>query len=131
MRFETKERAKERRRVRQERIDFLAEFTWCWFCENAPAECVHEMACGSHRAQAVLVRFTWGAACVDCNEHQLTDYSVWPLAAQLASKWINDRVHYDRVAFNRLRGRADNAISQAEVIVEVCRILDAERKWRV
>lgn len=106
-------------------------FPWCWYCESDRSECTHEMACGTHRKEALWHRFAWGSSCSGCNIYKLTDYRVWPLAKQLAAKWINDREHYDRVAFNRLRCRADNAISQAEVVIEVCRILDEQRKFRV
>lgn len=120
-------RAKADRRAAKPRAAFRDEFPWCWFCEEAAATDVHEMASGvGNRAKAVQERFTWAAACNDCNCHRLTDKSEWPLARQLAVKWINDRASFDRVAFNRLRGRADNAISWAEVIYWICRHLDGK-----
>ena len=129
MRRNTPKRASKDRKAKPGRQAFLAEFPWCWYCENAPSECVHEMASGTgNRPAAFGLRFTWGAACGDCNCHRLTDNGEsgeWPHARQLAVKRINDKTHYDRVGFNRLRGRADNAISEAEVIVWVCRMLDA------
>ena len=127
MRYKTKKRQKADRMVAYERVLFLAEFPWCWFCENARSECVHEMACGSgNRVIAVQVRLAWASSCCDCNQFKVTDYAIWPLVRQLAAKWINDRKSFDRVAFNRLRGRADNAITMAEIIPHICRLLDGK-----
>lgn len=109
------------RRLR--RAFWEVEFPWCWYCEEARSECTHEMACGiQHRHKAVPQRFTWGAACSDCNTNRLTDYSLWPLEKQLAVKFINDRAYYDRVEFNLLRGREPEAITQREVYRWVRRI---------
>lgn len=115
MRFESKKRAKKRRIVTYRRQMFLAEFRDCWFCGSGTNLCVHEIACGSHRDKALGERLAWAVACFECNCHQLTDYSMWPLERQLAIKKLRDPRFYNRVEFNRLRGRADNAITQAEV----------------
>jgi len=37
------------------------------------------------------------------------------IVTQLAMKKINDPECYDRVAVNRMRGRADEAVTEAEV----------------
>lgn len=135
MRRNTPRRARRDRQVARPRREFWQVlFPWCWFCERQRSECTHEMASGSgNRHAAVADRIAWASACWNCNCDRLTDNGgagQWPLAKQLAVKWIYDRAYYDRVAFNRLRGRADDAISQAEVVLWVCRILDAGRKGR-
>lgn len=127
MKRNTPKRAKADRRVAKPRAAFRDEFPWCWYCEDAPATDVHEMASGvGNRSKAVQERFTWGSSCNDCNCNRLTDKREWPLERQLAVKWINDREFFERVAFNRLRGRADNAITMAEIIPWICRRLDGK-----
>ena len=56
--------------------------------------------------------------CVYCHEHALGS-----IAMQLAMKKIHDPETYNRIAVNRLRGRADDAITEAEVD-EMLRILE-------
>jgi hypothetical protein len=130
MRRNTKKRAKADRRASKPRKAFQNEFPWCWFCENAPSAGVHEIASGTgNRGPAVQQRFTWAAACWNCNSKRLTDKGPkgeWPIRRQLAVKWINDRDHLDLVAFNRLRGEDDNSITMAEIIPHICRLLDGK-----
>lgn len=130
MKRNTSKRAKADRSAKKLRTEFAEEFPWCWFCEDAASSGVHEIASGNgNRGQAVQERFTWAAACWDCNSNRLTDKGPngeWPVVRQLAVKWINDRENVDLVAFNRLRGHDDNAITMADVIPHICRILDGK-----
>lgn len=75
------------------------------------------MAKGCHRGQAIKGgnRFAWFVACNDCNQGCLNDYSIWPLERQLAAKKIHDPENFDLVAFNTLRGRAPDAITEADI----------------
>lgn len=129
MRRNTPKRAKADRAARKPRQTFLEGWNVCWFCEAAPAECVHEMAAGSARKAAYQHRFAWAVACSDCNCHRLTDNGPrgeWPHARQLAVKWIWDRENFNRVEFNRLMRpkAAETFITMAEIIPHVCRLLD-------
>jgi hypothetical protein len=45
-----------------------------------------------------------------------------PIARQLALKKMNDPGGYDRVQVNRLRGRADDAITEGEVLLEAAEL---------
>lgn len=115
-------------RIEKDRREFWrTEFPWCWFCEDAPSTECHEIARGTgNRSKAKKERFTWASSCNDCNFHQVTDYSIWPLERQLAVKWINDREYFNLIGFNRLRGLADSAIEMHQVIFHICRLLDGK-----
>lgn len=132
MRYKSKKRQKSDRMVAYERVLFLAEFPWCWFCENARSEAVHEIAAGTgNRPKAFLVRFAWAAACHNCNCNELTQNGPkgkWTYARQYAVKWINDRPHFNRVELNRiLRPKSpEKFITMAEVAIHVCRLLDGK-----
>jgi hypothetical protein len=56
---------------------------------------------------------------------------VLPVAGQLALKRLSDPAGYDRVAVNRLRGRADEAITEAEVDEWVKRIWEVDNGCQV
>lgn len=117
MRFQSKQRAKSERTDRKNRVAFVLEFGFCWACLTTYSIDCHEMAKGCHRGQAIKTEndFTWFSACNDCNQGCLNDYSEFPLERQLALKYIFDRTRFDLVAFNRLRGRDDNAITMADL----------------
>lgn len=125
MRRLSKKRARLDRQLRQQRSDFVAEYPQCMCGCGERATACHEMACGwSNRPQAIQHRFCWLSLSDYCNQYEFTNYAKWPLERQLALKWIHDREHLDLVAFNRLRGRADSAITMADVIPWICRELD-------
>ena len=105
----------------------------CWIC-GWPERCntpmnvlqVHEMARGPARAKAVLEPAAWFSACRSCHEGAL---AAMPIARQLAYKKMNDYPRYDRVIVNRLRGRADEAVTEDDVNVELIWIvLDSIRE---
>lgn len=110
----SKDRAAKRRIATPLEQAFLVEFKECWFCGGS-SQCIHHMASGSHRDKALTEPLAWAAACVRCNEYEVTDYQKWPLERQLARKKRCDPKRYDREAFNRLRGRGPEAISASEV----------------
>lgn len=109
----------------EERRAWAAQFESCWIwgrVENTwnqygimqPPEGMqtHEIA---SRAQAPLRWATvenYFRACNRCNMHVLNNV---PESLQLCYKKHMDPTNYNRVLINRLRGEADNAISEADV----------------
>jgi hypothetical protein len=125
VKYKTKERRAFDDLHRDLRRSFLIEHPVCWFCPM-PSQCVHEIGTQGNRKPATADPCCWAASCSHCNEHRLTDYSVWPIIRQLAKKYIYDRDRYDRVGFNRLRGRAPDAITEGEVLLAVSAIYEEE-----
>jgi hypothetical protein len=97
-----------------EREGWLLSWNCCWICGGTWRLQCHEI---SSRAQAPL---KWAcvenyfAACERCNMHVLNNL---PEAVQLCYKKHFDPANYNRVLINRLRGEADNSISESEVNV--------------
>ena len=93
------------------------QFDRCWCCGQPadPAKCrhleTHEIARGVHRAKAVAAPAAWIRVCSLCHD----TVGSMSIVTQLAMKKINDPECYDRVAVNRMRGRADEAVTEAEV----------------
>ncbi len=78
---------------------------------------VHEIARGPARKAALKESAAWLFLCPDCHrgEKGFDDYSVWPIARQLALKRKCDPRNYDRVTVNRLRGRYPDAVTEEDV----------------
>jgi hypothetical protein len=95
------------------RWQFAAEFTRCMICGKAASD-THEIPRGVHRKGALKHREAWLRLCRSCH-NECGDYSKWPIAKQYAVKKDNDPRFYNRILLNRLRGRADEAISEEEV----------------
>lgn len=108
------------------RTAFALEFPDCWNCGSRWRRTfpqvldTHEMVRGVDRHKALRNRSTWIRVCRTCHDIVAS----WPLARQLALKRIHDPDHYDRVEVNRLRGRADNAVTEEEVLGHL-----RESKW--
>lgn len=106
--------------TRERRNDFRMEFYSCFICgnrwEKKPIRIldVHEIARGAFRSKAIMLRECWLLLCRECHD-AVDDYSEWPIAKQLAVKYIRDREYYDRALVNRIRGRTDDAITETEV----------------
>lgn len=111
----SKKRARLMRRVSPLRKAYLEEYTHCMVCGVAPANQVHEMARGSHREAALETPCAWLATCWSCNHLLLTDASRYPIARQLAIKFLRDPGRFDLGEFNALRGRAPGAITWEDV----------------
>lgn len=98
--------------------EFAMDFDYCWLCGRKAPEvfpprlAIHHIVRGVHRAAAREERCTFIRTCPECHADILDSM---PIAGQLAIKLIHDREHYDRVKVNRLRGRADEAVSEEEV----------------
>ena len=107
-----------------ERQRFAREFPRCWLCDST-AHDVHEIARGVHRKRAVNERCAWLRTCRYCHDNKLADYAIWPLERQYALKMIYDPENYDRLRLNEIRGRADDAISEVDVAIQVAML------WRM
>lgn len=83
----------------------------------------HEIANGPARREAYGDRSTWGAACRSCNVFELTDKRKWPIARQLAVKWINDRKWFDLEKFNMIR-RGQPQVAWTDIVLWICREID-------
>jgi len=88
----------------------ICQSPWC----RRLATDIHEIARGSHRQAALGERCCLLHLCRACHD-EMDDYSVWPIARQLAMKLLGDPEGYDRVRVNLIRGRAAEAITQDEV----------------
>ena len=100
-----------------DRATWSAERGGCFTCPSAATD-THEIACGPGRAAALKEPAAWLRTCRRCHE-RLHDYGEWPIARQLALKWVCDRSHYRRTEVNLLRGRQRDAITHAEVMLQV------------
>jgi hypothetical protein len=115
MRNFTNKRAAHNRAVKEFRMQYLSDHPKCIVC-NGGSQCLHEMAKGVHRKGALGERCAVLAVCYQCNSGCLEEYDSYPLSRQYALKYLQDPVGYDRVALNKLRGRAENAIDEKEVL---------------
>lgn len=109
--------SKKRRRLLKEadeaRNAFRIEHPRCMICGVQACD-IHEIARGSLRHKAYCDRHTWLHLCRKCHD-AVGNYANWPIARQLSVKMRSDPEYYDLEHFNRLRGRAPNAIEQCEV----------------
>ena len=95
------------------------QFPTCWVCEQPEGIGhyleIHEIARGVHRSKAITEPCCWmrvGSSCHDT----LAGMSI---AQQLALKFLNDPENYDRAKVCQIRGRADTAVTEDEVLEEV------------
>ncbi len=103
-----------------------------WFCfacrafhvESPYALHTHEIPRGVFRQKAFKVPAAWLRLCLTHHD-EVDDLSVWPIARQLALKYLMDRGYYDRVKVNLLRGRQPEAITEEEVMVYVRQFKEA------
>lgn len=102
--------------------EFAAEFERCWLCGTKAEETwpphleIHHIVRGVSRKKALYEKCVLIRTCQRCHFGYLDSMSI---ARQLALKWLNEEWHYDRQLVNRLRGRADDAVSESEVLAEV------------
>lgn len=74
----------------------------------------HEIPRGIFRAAALKEPAAWLRVC-QFHDEEMGDYSIWPIARQLAVKKLGDLPNYSRELVNQLRGRQSDAITEAEV----------------
>ena len=106
------------------RAEHKEDNAYCWVCRWEPwwydgAQSygpnwleTHEIARGPARKKAVNEPCAWLVLCNHCHRDVIPG---WSIARQLALKKVRDFRYYDRVGVNRLRGRADEAITEEEV----------------
>ncbi len=96
------------------RRSYKAEFLMCQCCIKRKAEDVHEIARGIHKEESEKHPATWLCLCRKCHD-EMDDYSVWPIARQLALKLVADPSRFSLSKINEIRGRALDAITLADV----------------
>jgi hypothetical protein len=100
------------------RADFNRKFDRCFLCgartnETFPPRLeTHEITRGPSRAKSLQVRAALIRTCPPCHAGRLDGMSV---VRQLAIKKFADPEGYDRLEVNRLRRRAPESITEAEV----------------
>lgn len=77
--------------------------------------CCHEIACGPHRQKALDKPFAILVLCWFCNGEVVTDKARWPEARQLAVLKRKSPGDYDLAAYNLLRARNPNRITETDV----------------
>lgn len=118
----SKSTASRERREDPARRAFRGEFNLCWFCQINLTTDVHEIANGPARKVARGDRCTWAASCSHCNCHEVTDKAKWPIARQLAIKFIFDRDWFHLGRFNEIR-RGQRITHWSDVVLWICREL--------
>ena len=97
--------------------------TCCWSCGRKgswPVSLqIHHFVRGCNRHANEMA--TLGAACEKCHREEHNGHSLG-LLRWMALKVLYDAEYADRVKVNTLRGRAPDAISEAELAVEVSSI---------
>jgi len=100
--------------------EFAEQFDRCWLCGTRaintwpPRLAIHHLVRGVDREKAKHERCVLIRTCQRCHEARLDGMEI---ALQLAIKKHNDPEHFDRVRVNRLRNRADNAVSEGDVML--------------
>lgn len=117
--------AAEEQAIWQFRYDLCVEVGKCEVCGMKRAVnriCCHEIASGTaDRRKARSKRFAILVVCaLGCHDVVQNE----PKAVQLARLYLNRPGDLDVVAFNRLRGRAPDAITVQEVLDAADRILE-------
>lgn len=99
------------------RRQWSADHDYCMACGARRGLETHEIASGPARQKALKIPATWLRLCNGCHQGDegFDNYAVWPIVRQLALKKRCDPEYYDRVQVNLLRGRAPEAITEAEV----------------
>ena len=116
MRHLSKSRQREKHEADPRRQEFRESFHACWLC-NQPATDIHEMTPGGGRRRGYQERATWIRACRSCHDECLQPFAgLWTLAGQLAIKARFDPEYYDRELVLAIKGRANTAVTEPEVI---------------
>ena len=82
----------------------------CDIC-GAMAHCVHEIARGAHRENALQARYAVLILCSHCHQDVHEGEKPWPVERQLAALGEARPGDMNLGKFNELRGRAENAIT--------------------
>lgn len=106
------------------RDEFRHHFTKCWICGQAATD-VHEIARGPSRQAALKEPAAYFRCCRECHQGELDSM---PIAKQLGYKLLHDATRYNRAKVNELRHRAKDAISEADVAIEIAAIFERFRR---
>lgn len=115
MRPMSKKNAANNRKAKGGRDAFREQFHVCQCCCRATGTDIHEIARGAARSAAIHRRESWLLVCRQCHD-DLDDASQWPVERQLAAKLLADPDYFDPPVVNRLRGRAEDAITLADIV---------------
>ena len=118
LRQTSKKTARRKRSTTPFRIAFLKSLAGCEYCgRQTPANelAPHEIAGGPDRPKALDKAFAMLGLC-QLNCHDIVQQE--SKARQLARLYLSRPQDLDVVAFNRLRGKADGAITLEEVLAE-------------
>lgn len=113
--WQSPERKELRKKVTPMEQEILAAFPKCVYCTVNDATCIDHIAGGASRHKALEERCACNASCLPCNLGDANDPTKFPLFRKLAVKLVTDGEFFDLEKFNRLRGRAPNAITLADI----------------
>lgn len=102
---------------------FAEMFPYCWICSSPIHLEIHHIVRGVHREKARCSREAMFRTCTICHGR---DLDAMPVEKQLAFKALHDPEGYDRVSVNRLRCRADDAVSESDVMMEIHKLVRAK-----
>lgn len=80
-------KAKEISETKDARRLYLEAHPRCCVCGGVAVD-VNEIPRGPSRVTAVRDPDAWNTACRSCHDNELGDYSKWPIAKQIARKWL-------------------------------------------
>lgn len=101
------DRAKKDREYKKVREVYLRENPVCARCRGCPAVEIHHICSGGSRAKSLANTETWLGLCHFCHGYLQSS----PIKTQ-----VRDKLDFVLATINRLRGRAENAITLEELV---------------
>jgi hypothetical protein len=105
-------------KVKPFRDEYLASKLLCEVCIKRPPIEVHEITRGPAREESLDKPEVVLAVCRKCHD-QLGDARVWPVSRQIALKFLRSPLLVNPQIVNKLRGRADTALTWDDVVVHL------------
>jgi hypothetical protein len=87
IRKRSSKKSKEINDTKDARRLYLEAHPRCCVCDGVAVD-VNEIPRGPSRVTAVRDPDAWNTACRSCHDNELGDYSKWPIAKQIARKWL-------------------------------------------
>lgn len=112
---QSKKRKELRKQVTPLEKEFLTQFPMCVYCGKRRATGIDHIARGSSRNAALSDRAAWNASCWTCNEGDANDHTKFPIERKIAVKIATDGEFASIEKINAMRGRAEDAITLANV----------------
>lgn len=100
--------------------EWASQWQRCWRCGKSgmwPWLQMHHFVRGAFKQKNNLETIVM--LCPACHHDKEHNGDSLGLVGCLALKWIHDPEYYNRIAVNRVRGRAEDAVSWEEVQAEV------------